>query len=162
VVAGNRHGWLRGFSKMWGPMMGGYGSGRRDSWSKKTTVEECLVLNVRDLRLDRRAGLEATFTAEVGGTSTRLRAVSSPCRFGGVRWWIVCSCGRRVLKVYRPPGGLRFACRTCHGLTYTSAQEAHKFEGLFKRLAERMEAGVTASQVRAYFAHEAKGWKGKT
>ena len=42
--------------------------------------------------------------------------------FGGVRWWGRCPCGRRVMKVYLPPGGNRFECRTCHGLTYESVQ----------------------------------------
>lgn len=135
--------------------MGGYGSGR--TRGRRTTVEECQALHVRDLRLDGGLGAEASFTVKVGDTVSRFRAVSSPCRFGGVRWWIVCTCGRRVLKVYRPPGELRFACRTCHELTYTSSQEAHRFEGLFRRLAEGMGPGFTAAHVRAALDRERKG-----
>ncbi len=54
-------------------------------------------------------------------------------RFGGLRWWFVCplvvkgvACGRRVGKLYLPPSGRYFGCRTCHDLTYTSCQESHK------------------------------------
>jgi hypothetical protein len=44
----------------------------------------------------------------------RLRLVTTRPRFGGVRWWFVCPlsargvpCGRRVGKLYLPPGGRR-------------------------------------------------------
>jgi hypothetical protein len=49
--------------------------------------------------------------------------------FGGVRWWFVCPllnaevpCNRRVKKLFLPPSGECFGCRTCLGLTYESAQ----------------------------------------
>jgi hypothetical protein len=71
----------------------------------------------------------------VGLTTTRPR-------FGGLRWWFVCplvvngvACGRRVGKLYLPPGGRYFGCRRCYNLTYTSCQESHKYDGLFRRLA---------------------------
>lgn len=58
-------------------------------------------------------------------------------QFGGQRWWFTCPlfsggmpCGRRVGKIYRPPGARCFGCRKCHGLTYQSSQEAHLFERL--------------------------------
>lgn len=61
---------------------------------------------------------------------------------GGERWWFVCPlmvngqpCGRRVAKLYLPPGGRYFGCRHCYDLTYTSAQEAHKYDRLFARIA---------------------------
>ena len=31
-------------------------------------------------------------------------------------------CGRRVLKLYLPPGGQYFGCRVCHNLTYRCSQ----------------------------------------
>lgn len=50
--------------------------------------------------------------------------------FGGWRWWFACplsvdgiACGRRVQKLYLPPGERYFGCRSCHDLTYRSAQE---------------------------------------
>ncbi len=41
------------------------------------------------------------------------------------RWYARCpdGCGRRVRKVYAPPGTHRFACRFCAGLQYRSVQQ---------------------------------------
>jgi hypothetical protein len=53
--------------------------------------------------------------------------------FGGVRWWFTCPlsvngryCGRRVRKLYLPPGAVYYGCRHCYDLTYTSCQESDK------------------------------------
>jgi hypothetical protein len=52
----------------------------------------------------------------------------SSCNFGGVRFWLRCPgmpnkpCGRRAASLYRAPGSVHFACRTCLNLTYQSAQ----------------------------------------
>lgn len=127
--------------------MGGYGSGRWGDHRKKVTVEDCLVLTVKDLPLDGTEWTEAVLKVEAGEVYHELRAVSTPWH-GGRRWWLVCSCGRRVLKVYRLPWGGRLACRTCHGLTYTSSQEAHRFEGLYRAIAANLGLGVTAQEVR--------------
>lgn len=60
-------------------------------------------------------------------------------RLGGLRWWFVCplvvngrTCGRRVGKLYLPPGGRYFGCRHCYDLTYESAQTSNHH---MKRLA---------------------------
>ncbi len=56
-----------------------------------------------------------------------IRLVSTAPYLGGVRWWFSCpACGRRVGKLYLPPSVVTFKCRHCHGLTYTSAQTAHR------------------------------------
>ncbi len=52
--------------------------------------------------------------------------------FGGLRWWFQCECGRRCAKLYLPPGALRFKCRTCHRLRYSSQRETQA-----KRLSRR-------------------------
>jgi len=64
------------------------------------------------------------------------------CNYGGERRWLVCpgrvreleemgvynilgdggSCGRRVGKLYCPPGGKQFLCRHCLNLTYLSTR----------------------------------------
>jgi hypothetical protein len=63
-------------------------------------------------------------------------------RFGGLRFWFVCPlvvggrpCGRRAGKLYLPPWGRYFGCRRCYDLSYTSAQESRKYDGLWRRLA---------------------------
>jgi len=54
----------------------------------------------------------------------------TPAPLGGERVWFVCplvvngkSCGRRVVKLYLPPGGRYFGCRYCHGLSYEKRQK---------------------------------------
>lgn len=73
--------------------------------------------------------------------------------WGGIRWWFTCGmngderyCGRRVSKLFLPPEGRRFACRRCHGLTYKSCQESHKYDACDRRLAR--DIGVTVQEVR--------------
>ncbi len=41
---------------------------------------------------------------------------------GGKRFWFQCGCGKRVGRVYMPPGHQVFRCRHCYNLTYRSAQ----------------------------------------
>jgi len=48
---------------------------------------------------------------------------------GGTRFWFRCpmqhdgkECGRRVRKLFLPPGARTFGCRTCYYLTFESAQ----------------------------------------
>ena len=76
--------------------------------------------------------------------------------FGGVRWYLLCPlmvngrpCLRRSSKLYLPPGGLYFGCRECYGLTYTSCQESHKFDRMFKALAASMGNRMTAREVKS-------------
>jgi hypothetical protein len=64
-------------------------------------------------------------------------------RFGGLRWWFICSllvnglaCSRRVGKLYLPPSECYFGCRHCYDLSYTSCQESHKYDSLWRFLAK--------------------------
>jgi hypothetical protein len=82
---------------------------------------------------------------------------TTPSAVGTRRWWFTCplvvsgrSCGRRVGKLYLPPGARYFGCRRCHGLTYTSCQESHRYDRLFKSLA--VDIGVDERLVKAMFA----------
>lgn len=48
---------------------------------------------------------------------------TTPCRFGGLRYWFLCpgeGCGRRVGVLY---GARHFLCRHCTGAAYTSQTE---------------------------------------
>jgi hypothetical protein len=78
---------------------------------------------------DRNTGEETPF-------DYRIPLVSTPCHFGGVRWWFVCtlsrngvSCGRRVGTVYRPPRVDYYGCRHCYDLSYESRNETRS--GMF-------------------------------
>jgi hypothetical protein len=50
--------------------------------------------------------------------------VSTPCRFGGRRWWVICpATGRRAVNLYLPNGGRRFLSRAAYRLPYQSQRE---------------------------------------
>ena len=47
--------------------------------------------------------------------------VTTPCNFGGIRYWFGCPyCGRRVGVIYLVPGDTYFRCRHCNNLSYQS------------------------------------------
>jgi hypothetical protein len=55
---------------------------------------------------------------------------STPCNYGGVRWWFICplvldgrKCERRCRILYLPPGAIYFGCRECYQLTYECRQK---------------------------------------
>lgn len=77
--------------------------------------------------------LRLMYTVTVKGAKQELdytvRLQTTPCNYGGVRWWFTCplsDCGRRVGKLYLPPSGRYFGCRHCYQLTYRSCQESDK------------------------------------
>src|SRR5829696_5935353 len=85
--------------------------------------------------------------------------------FGGVRWWFSCprmldgeECGRRVGKLYRPPGSRTFACRHCLELTYESCQRSHRYDGLFALMVGEAsgESFETLKRAFSYRAREAR------
>jgi len=72
---------------------------------------------------DRHSGEKTDYDYEVQLTTT-------PCNYGGVRYWFICPlsrngvyCGRRVAKLYKAPGGDYFGCRRCYNLSYESRNE---------------------------------------
>ena len=71
-----------------------------------------------------------------------IRLERTPSRVGPAKVWFRCpSCGRRARKLYLPPAGGRFLCRTCHDLTYASrfhhptlGERYHKLEAEFQAM----------------------------
>src|SRR3989338_494157 len=63
----------------------------------------------------------------------KIPLTSTPCYFGGVRYWFICPwfangkyCGRRAGVLYL--GGKYFACRHCYNLSYESRNENRRFK----------------------------------
>ncbi len=61
----------------------------------------------------------------------RISLTTTPCNFGGVRYWFICPlsrngvyCGRRVGTLYLASGGKYFGCRHCYDLSYESRNES--------------------------------------
>ena len=72
------------------------------------------------------------------GIEQKIKLSTSPCTYGGFRWWFECPvvkdgvyCGNRCAKLYLPVGQLYFGCRSCHDLTYESCQKSHKYDKVF-------------------------------
>ncbi len=62
-------------------------------------------------------------------TDYKIKITTTPCYFGGVRYWFVCplihdgiACNRRVAILYLPSGASYFGCRHCYNLTYKTQQ----------------------------------------
>ena len=73
--------------------------------------------------IDRKTGEKTDYDYKVALTTT-------PCNFGGVRYWFICPlsrngvyCGRRVAKLYLAPGANYYGCRHCYNLSYESRNE---------------------------------------
>lgn len=64
----------------------------------------------------------------------------TPSQVGPAKVWFCCpSCGRRARKLYLPPTGGRFLCRTCHDLTYGSRFHRPSLGERYRRLEEEFE-----------------------
>lgn len=127
-------------------------------WTKTRTGEEVATIGYQFFpcsdgeRWDGRLRLQYTITRpqyggedEVSEMDYWIDLETTPCNFGGERWWFRCPlvkngtpCKRRCFKLYEPPGANHFGCRECFDLTYRSAQEAHQFDTLYKHIAEDM------------------------
>ena len=66
------------------------------------------------------------FSHRTGPQEYPVSMVTTPCRFGGLRWWWICpATGRRVRKLYLPNGGTRFLSRGpgAYKLAYASQRQ---------------------------------------
>ena len=128
--------------------MGGPGSGTWYRWNKTTKVKECIRLDIRDFKKrnalipgpprswswkdnhGRDSGsiqvhvvnqftmaISCAFNAEP--RSERIALTTTPCNYGGERFWFRCpGCNSRVGVLASVNGWFR--CRKCHSLGYES------------------------------------------
>jgi len=91
--------------------------------------------------------------------------VTTPCNYGGVRYWFICPasrsgipCRRRIGVLYS--AGPYFACRRCHDLAYQSQQEkrSHVFGiyGLFLNRSDQLDAMERKIRVKFWKGHPTK------
>jgi hypothetical protein len=86
--------------------------------------------------------------------------VSTPCHYGGERWWFMCPlskngvpCGRRVGVLYK--SGDYFGCRHCYELTYESRNKNHRYHlrPLFDHLLDDKKVDeIRATMKRSFYA----------
>lgn len=90
----------------------------------------------------------------------RVQLSSTPCQFGGKRYWFICPlvtegkpCHRRVGVLYL--AGKYMGCRDCYGLAYRSQQESSKYRAIGKFLSFSNEIDEKEKELRTRY------WKGK-
>jgi len=139
------------------------------TWSSTTTGKELASIGFTvDTRDPAAPFARLSYQTNGDPKDYRVRLESSRPPFGGLRWWWRCpvvTCGKRVLKLYLPPGSGVFACRSCHRLTYTSAQEhdsrvdalvAGGLESLLQRPVEAMSPQALLLTMKAEWKLEKK------
>lgn len=110
------HGWRAG-TITW-TRSGRWGESESSVGIVISTLEGDNYLHITYTQTDRDTNEKRDFDYKIPLTTT-------PCRYGGKRYWFVCPwhkngvyCGKRVGKLYM--GGDYFACRHCYELTYDS------------------------------------------
>ena len=99
--------------------------------------------------------LRLRYNADGERVDCMVRLVSTRPNYGGRRWWFVCPLvGRRVAKLYLPPGGRLFGSREAYGLTYAFCQASGS------PLIASIAADVGASVPRVRRAKRSKGFLG--
>ena len=99
-------------------------SGRKNSIGITVDVDGVeSYVKVNYTTTDRSTGIKTDYDYKISLTTT-------PCHFGGVRYWFICpfcnngvSCGRRVGTLHLASGGNHFGCRHCYNLSYNSRNE---------------------------------------
>ena len=115
-----RHGYFE-YHK-WGSIEWKWGDDRKSSIGLESDVQDPFNSYVR---------LHYTQTDNDGEKQDfdyRVELVTTPCHYGGKRYWFICPlssrgkrCGRRVGVLYK--SGSYFGCRHCHSLCYRSQNQ---------------------------------------
>ena len=114
------------------------------TWSIGGNKTSSIGMIVSMLEGDEHCRFYYLMTDRFSGHETKLdykiRLVSTPCYYGGNRWWFICPlvvsgevCGRRVGVLYLGEGGEYFGCRHCYDLTYLCQKESGKYDHLYRQ-----------------------------
>jgi hypothetical protein len=94
------------------------------SWTSSMTGKTTSVIVLVDVTGEPFALLMYSVTDRNGNKTDydyKVSLETTPCYFGGVRYWFACpSCYQRVGVLYLPPGNTYFRCRHCNNLSYLS------------------------------------------
>lgn len=146
-------------------------SGRKNSIGIIVDVRDNPYVKVNYTTTDRSTGEKRDYDYTISLTTT-------PCNFGGKRYWFICPlslngvyCGRRVGTLYLASGGNYFGCRHCYDLSYESRNESRlgqfgnigfplvaerKIEELYRQIKRWTWRGKPTKKVRKLKALEAK------
>jgi len=101
-----------------------------------------------------------TYGGEKSDLDYKVQVTSTPCFFGGKRYWFICPLVRNGLPCQRRVGvlygaGKYYGCRRCHDLAYQSQQQNHR--GYFGLLSRTVFSGLDEKEA----ALRVKFWRGK-
>lgn len=101
---------------------------RRPSGTKNSIG---ILVNTEELYVRVNYTITNRWTDEKSDYEYKISLTTTPCHFGGVRYWFICPlsrngiyCGRRVGTLYLASGGNYFGCRHCYDLSYESRNES--------------------------------------
>ena len=105
--------------------------------------------------------LEVVYLGALSSLPSRFRQTvtltTTPMPNGGKRWWMVCPhCKGKRANLHLPRGGDIFLCRSCHSLTYTSCQEAHRWDSVYDIVAKKN--GISRQEAKRRLEGIAKSW----
>jgi hypothetical protein len=146
-------------------------SGKQNSIGITVNIGDEPYVKVNYTITDRTTGKKTDYDYKISLTST-------PCHFGGVRYWFICPlsvngvyCGRRTGTLYLASGGNYFGCRHCYNLSYESRNESRlgrfgnigytivadrKIEELYSQIKRWTYKGKPTKKVRKLQALRAK------
>lgn len=112
------------------------------AWTSSMTGKTTAVLLEVNITDDPYIRLVYTVTDREGNKTDydyEVSLVTTPCNFGGVRYWFGCPhCGRRVVVLYLAPGDTHFRCRHCNNLSYHSRNESNPY-GIMGRTSREID-----------------------
>jgi hypothetical protein len=101
------------------------------TWVMKNTGKESsisLEVNMTGEPYARLAYSLSDRESNVTPCDSEVDLVTTPCNFGGVRYWFACpACSRHVGGLYLAPGDRYFRCRHCNNLSYHSRNDSNLF-----------------------------------
>lgn len=121
-----KHGYFKGWRNGTITWTSGWSGDKSSVGVEVSTLDGEDYLRIHYTQTEWRTGEKKDFDYKIPLTTT-------PCVYGGQRYWFICPwykngvyCGRRVAKLYKD--GDYFACRHCYNLTY----ESRKLSGVAK------------------------------
>jgi len=174
--------WLKKYGYLQGWKSGGieWTSGWSDSKSS-ISIEVSIIGDLRKYYAGEQSGEEyirfqytqTDRNGEKKDFDYKVPLTTTPCNFGGLRYWFICPlsvngnyCGRRVGVLYK--GGDYFGCRHCYNLTYESRNlsgiskvagkviSIPELERLEKETKRRIYAGKMTRKYKNYLKKENK------
>ena len=122
----NKHGYFKGWRSGTITWTQSWSGNKSDVGIEVSTYDGNGYLRIHYTQTDNGTGEKKDFDYKIPLTTT-------PCYFGGKRYWFTCPwykngvyCGKRVGTLYKD--GDYFACRHCYNLTYSSRKENRRYK----------------------------------